>query len=208
LKIEPVSPRKTPKQGRSKTLVDAVLTAAARILSSTGFDKSNTNRIAELAGVSIGSLYQYFPNKDALVGALLDHQVDAHVKIVETKLAEIQEPSVEKIVDLLLDEILGAVINDRKLLRVICEQVFRVGRLSMIISGRKQLIAMILRVLQENAKKVKVKDGQLAAYVMVNATGGIIDTLIFDDDKDDDQRWAVINETKNMLKGYLLSDQA
>jgi len=60
-------PRKKPAQKRSQETWRAILTAAARILERDGYDKTNVNRVAELAGVSVGSLYQYFPSKEALV---------------------------------------------------------------------------------------------------------------------------------------------
>ncbi|MFT4046015.1 MAG: TetR/AcrR family transcriptional regulator [Solimonas sp.] len=66
--IEP--PRKQPRQARAQATVEAILEAAARILASEGYAAMSTNRVAERAGVSVGSLYQYFPNKDALVAAL------------------------------------------------------------------------------------------------------------------------------------------
>lgn len=64
-------PRKRPHQARSVATFEAILEAAARILESLGFAGFNTNAVAELAGVSIGSLYQYFPSKDALIVELI-----------------------------------------------------------------------------------------------------------------------------------------
>jgi AcrR family transcriptional regulator len=64
-------PRKRPRQARSMATFEAILEAAARILESLGFAGFNTNAVAELAGVSIGSLYQYFPSKDALIVELI-----------------------------------------------------------------------------------------------------------------------------------------
>jgi AcrR family transcriptional regulator len=64
----PAGPRKTPRQARARATVDAIVLAAAPILRSDGPEALNTNRIAEVAGVSIGSLYQYFPNKETRVG--------------------------------------------------------------------------------------------------------------------------------------------
>ncbi|OUC60133.1 TetR family transcriptional regulator [Acinetobacter seifertii] len=64
-------PRKRPRQARSVATFEAILEAAARILESLGFAGFNTNAVAELAGVSIGSLYQYFPSKDALIVELI-----------------------------------------------------------------------------------------------------------------------------------------
>ena len=63
-------PRKLPRQARSHHTVDTILDAAARVLVRDGYAAATTNRIADVAGVSIGSVYQYFPNKDALVAAL------------------------------------------------------------------------------------------------------------------------------------------
>src|SRR6185503_19872086 len=70
------TPRKRPRQARSKATVDSILGATARVLVRHGFDGLTTNAVAELAGVSIGSLYQYFPNKEALVGALLERHTE------------------------------------------------------------------------------------------------------------------------------------
>ena len=67
-----LNPRKLPRQARSRALVDAILDAAARILAKQGREALNTNLVADKAGVSIGSLYQYFPNRDAIIAAVAD----------------------------------------------------------------------------------------------------------------------------------------
>jgi len=69
-----LKPRKYPAQPRSADTVATILEAAARILERHGSAGYNTNAVAVLAGVSIGSLYQYFPNKDALVAALVERE--------------------------------------------------------------------------------------------------------------------------------------
>jgi AcrR family transcriptional regulator len=67
-----LSPRKLPRQERSAFMVTAILQAATRVLSDESLQGFNTNRVAEVAGISVGSLYQYFPNKSALIAALID----------------------------------------------------------------------------------------------------------------------------------------
>jgi AcrR family transcriptional regulator len=62
-----LKPRRKPRQDRSRQTVDAILEAAAQVFERHGYAAGTTNRIAQRAGVSIGSLYQYFPNKDAIV---------------------------------------------------------------------------------------------------------------------------------------------
>src|SRR6185437_5949733 len=69
------SPRKIASQQRSRATVDALVEATARVLVEEGYERASTNRIAQVAGVSIGSLYQYFPSKEALVAAAAErHQ--------------------------------------------------------------------------------------------------------------------------------------
>jgi len=71
---ELLRPRKLPHQKRASDTVAAILEAAACILESKGFDAYTTNAVAEKAGASIGSLYQYFPNKTALIMALISRE--------------------------------------------------------------------------------------------------------------------------------------
>jgi AcrR family transcriptional regulator len=69
-----LGPRKTATQTRATKTVEAIIEAAARILETLGFEGYTTNAIAKRAGVSIGSLYQYFPNKDAITLALIERE--------------------------------------------------------------------------------------------------------------------------------------
>jgi len=78
--------RKTPTQSRSAETVNVILEAAARILEETGFEGYTTNAVAERAGVSIGSLYQYFPGKDALTVALIERETS--VLLAEIAIAQ------------------------------------------------------------------------------------------------------------------------
>lgn len=64
-------PKKLPVQARARATVDAILDATAQLLAREGYEAVSTNRVADLAGVSIGSLYEYFPNKQSIVAATL-----------------------------------------------------------------------------------------------------------------------------------------
>lgn len=70
-----LEPRKAPVQKRSKATVDVILAAAAQVFETHGYSAGTTNRIAKRAGVSIGTLYQYFPSKEALAVALLERHI-------------------------------------------------------------------------------------------------------------------------------------
>ena len=83
-------PRKQASQERSRATVEALVEATARILVRDGFDKASTNRIGQEAGVSIGSLYQYFPSKEALVVALIQRHNRQLMAVVYAALDEVE----------------------------------------------------------------------------------------------------------------------
>lgn len=85
-------PRKAPTQARSKETVEVILTAAQKMFVDLGFAGTTTNKIAARAGVSIGSLYQYFPNKAALFGALFQRQMASRLPAIEGCVRELANP--------------------------------------------------------------------------------------------------------------------
>ena len=83
-----VKMRKTAKQARAKQSVEAVLEATTQLLEIDGADQISTNRIAERAGVSIGTLYQYFPNKTAIFLAIAKQDIERRFKLVAAALTD------------------------------------------------------------------------------------------------------------------------
>jgi AcrR family transcriptional regulator len=78
-----LSPRKTPVQARSSASVNAILQATLQVLLAVGKERLTTTRVAARAGVSVGTLYQYFPNKSSLLQACLRHHLDDVVRTME-----------------------------------------------------------------------------------------------------------------------------
>lgn len=89
--------RREPKQRRAKQTVEAVLEAAQRVAQRNGAEAITTNRVAEVAGVSIGSLYQYFPDKQAIFEALHDRHVDRVRLVIERAVTECAAASIEEV---------------------------------------------------------------------------------------------------------------
>ncbi|MCW7541777.1 TetR/AcrR family transcriptional regulator, partial [Aquabacterium sp. A7-Y] len=79
----PLTPRKKPLQARSSRTVEAIFDASIQVLIDGGIERVTTTRVAERAGVSVGSLYQYFPNKQSLLAALLERYLLGVVEAVE-----------------------------------------------------------------------------------------------------------------------------
>jgi AcrR family transcriptional regulator len=98
----PLSPRKSPRQARALATQDAIIEAAAHIIAKGGLAAFNTNAVAERAGVSIGSLYQYFPNKDALMVALIEQSQQQQLARVKGAVAMVGDADLETIVRMLV----------------------------------------------------------------------------------------------------------
>ena len=85
-------PVRTARQARSKATVDAIIEAATRILAETGWAALNTNAIAARAGVSVGSVYEYFPNKQAILDVIMDRHLEAGEALLAEAASEIRGP--------------------------------------------------------------------------------------------------------------------
>tara|TARA_B100001173_G_scaffold80637_1_gene68926 strand:+ start:119 stop:703 length:585 start_codon:yes stop_codon:yes gene_type:complete len=89
--------RKKPKQMRSKLMFDSILEASTRVLEEVSFEKFTTNRVAEAAGISIGSLYQYFPNKQSILIELERIAIDKMTENIEILLFEENHTSQDRL---------------------------------------------------------------------------------------------------------------
>ena len=92
-----ISARKQPKQGRSADLVAAVLEAAVQVLAAEGAQRFTTSRVAEKAGVSVGSLYQYFPNKAAILFRLQSDEWRRTTAMLSAILADTARPPLDRL---------------------------------------------------------------------------------------------------------------
>jgi AcrR family transcriptional regulator len=137
-------PRKQPQQDRSKVTVEAILEATTHILTAEGYDKANTNRIAERAGISIGSLYQYFPNKESLMAALIEQHSNEMAEMVETKLNNLFDSPLEIVVPELIKAVIAAHAINPRLHQVLSEEIPRLGK-SIQMEQAQERIAQILR---------------------------------------------------------------
>src|SRR6202044_2325246 len=91
-----LEPRKSPVQARSTASVDAILEATIQVLLKVGKERLTTTRVASRAGVSVGTLYQYFPNKSALLRAVLRRNFDQVLEAVERACREQHGHTVEQ----------------------------------------------------------------------------------------------------------------
>ncbi|MBX3261746.1 MAG: TetR family transcriptional regulator [Labilithrix sp.] len=162
------SPRKNASQERSRATVDALLTATARILVRDGYDRASTNKIAEAAGVSIGSLYQYFPSKEALVAAVLERHVGAMMEVVRASLARVATSPLPEAARELVRVMIEAHRIEPKLHRVLAEQLPRVGRMDHVERVEAEALTLVRAYLEARRDEIGVDDLDLASFLAVS----------------------------------------
>jgi AcrR family transcriptional regulator len=121
--IKTGSGRRKPRQRRARQTVEAILDAVVRILKREGFDAITTNHIAEVAGVSIGSLYQYFPDKSAIFVALHGRHLEEIDRVIQTTLVEHASSSLEDLLRAMVDAMINAHVRDPELFELLATEV-------------------------------------------------------------------------------------
>ncbi|WP_438003692.1 TetR/AcrR family transcriptional regulator [Sorangium sp. So ce321] len=163
------NPRKAPRQKRSRATVEAILEATIRVLLDRGYDGLTTIAVAARAGVSVGSLYQYFPSKEALVATLVERHAAALVACVEGALSAAEPADPEAAVRAFVRAGLDAHRISPALHKILVEQVPRVGRLAEVMETSRKLAALLERYLAPHRARLAVPDVRVAAFVVETA---------------------------------------
>lgn len=163
----PTKARKHATQERSRATVEALLAATARVLVRDGYDRASTNKIAVAAGVSIGSLYQYFPSKEALVAAVQDRHVEEMLAEVRATMTEAVQRPLPEAARALVRVMIAAHAVSPKLHRVLVEQIPRVRGLEQIERVGQEALTMTRAYLDAHSASLDVKDLEMAAFIVV-----------------------------------------
>ena len=163
-----VSPRKQPRQARSKATVDAILDAAARVLVEDGYDKLTTNRIAKIAGVSIGSLYQYFPNKQAVALAVADRHAHEMITLLGQTLTELSDASIPVAVRTYVKTMIDIHAKEPELHQALVQLVLQVG-LDKFEQTDQLAVDLISTYLAQHCDEVLPNDPKTAAWVLMTS---------------------------------------
>jgi AcrR family transcriptional regulator len=198
-------PRKNATQERSRATVDALIEATARILVKEGFDKASTNRIAETAGVSVGSLYQYFPSKEALVAAVIDRHHQELMHVMRGALAQVATLPIEQGVRKLVAAAIEAHRVDPKLHRVLAEQLPRTGKLESVEVFNREAHALFRDYLESHSDEFRNIDLELAAFVCVTSIEALTHTAVLHRSEmlSDDVAEALVGEATRLVIRYL-----
>jgi AcrR family transcriptional regulator len=173
--------RKLPAQKRSKITVELLLEATTRVLKKHGYAKADTNRIAEVAGVSIGTLYQYFSGKESLIAAVVERHVDELTDLAKVELANAAKLPIRRSIEQVVQFLVKAHSVDPELHRILDEQVPKLGR----ADHRRKNLEMLMAILanryryRQRRGELLVDDPELAAFMIVHLSEAIVHEAVY-----------------------------
>lgn len=198
-------PRKKPVQRRSRETVASILTAAAQVFDRHGMEGGTTNRIAARAGVSIGTLYQYFPGKEAIAAALLEEHNAQAVELIETLVARArrERPSVREG----LQEYVGAMLafhsGHPRLQHILLEEVPRSEALHRSQAETRAKAVDAVARLMSRSGDVGRPDPSRAAYMLVEAVEALTHRYAAHPESQTMEASEFVEEVVTMLEAYL-----
>lgn len=173
------NPRKRPKQDRSRETVDAILTAAAHILTEDGYNNANTNRIAKRAGVSVGSLYQYFPNKEAIITTLRERHINEMMEIVESAWNKFANHPLEVVLYEIVKASVAAHTVAPALHKVLDEQV---PRLNQSVAEAK-INTLLHELLEQRSDQIQVRNIECTVFILERTIESLTHAAVIDQPK-------------------------
>lgn len=186
-------------------MVETLLDATARVLRREGYDRASTNRIAAAAGVSIGSLYQYFPNKEALVAALVARHNREMLDLLRDALKEVASLDLASAIRKLVKASVDAHLVDSALHRIFAEQVPRMGQLAKIEALQQETFQMVRSYLETRRSEISVRDLDAATHISVTAVEALTHEFVINKpDALEGDRERFIDEVARLLVGYLM----
>jgi AcrR family transcriptional regulator len=191
--------RKKPQQERSVAMVATLLEAATRVFVKEGYAKATTNRIAKAAGVSVGSLYQYFPSKDAIAVELLRRYRDGLVELVGSRLSTATPETFTAVVRELIGQLLRAEGINPALHRVLIEQVLRTSARREMLGFEERLEAVLAEGMR--AAKIELADPDLSAFMLVRVVLSVVQSAVVDRPKY--KTPALADELTELVVGYV-----
>ena len=199
-------PRKHAAQDRSRATVNALIEATAHILVKEGFDKASTNRIAQRAGVSIGSLYQYYPTKEALVVAVIERHHEDLMQVVRAAVSGIDALPLEQGIRRLVRAGIDGHRVDPALHRALTEQIPRMGRLGNVDAYNHEAHGLARDYLEARREEIRVVDLDMAAFVVATSVEALTHTAVLRQSEvlDGLGADALVDEVTHLVLRYLM----
>jgi AcrR family transcriptional regulator len=170
-------PRKTPVQARATVTVEAISEATVQVLLSRGTQRLTTTRVADRAGVSVGTLYQYFPNKQSLLFAVLEDHLERVTKEVEEACEHARHKPLTEMIKEVVEAFVDAKIARADISVALYKIAPDVGGLALVKRVTQRMRKAIVRML-ESATDTKTSPDEFAIQMMLAAMSGAMRSVL------------------------------
>lgn len=171
--------KKEPRQARSRATVKAIVEAGARILVERGYAGLTTNAVADVAGVSIGSVYEFFPGKEAIVARLADTLLEDVSRTLNARIELTdRREDLHRAMRHLIGALHGLVYQHRRLLKVLIFQVPFVQQLPSAQQLQRELLQVVVNGLQKSREHYQLTVPSSTLYLMATSTAGSLLHLV------------------------------
>ncbi|MES2527449.1 MAG: TetR/AcrR family transcriptional regulator [Bdellovibrionota bacterium] len=165
-----LNPRKEPNQERARDTVENIVGATAHILEKDGFEKISTNRIAEKAGVSIGSLYQYFPTKEAIFSFMMERYVKSQTEMVDKLIQERRQSlDLKETVRIIISAIMESKIKQSRFQKMFAEKVLSFAGYESLHKQDEHLISVFEKYLEPFGDEVRKENLDITLYFVIQS---------------------------------------
>jgi AcrR family transcriptional regulator len=175
-----VSARKQPQQQRSQHTVETILKGAAQVLVKVGYDRANTGLIAKAAGVSVGSLYQYFESKEAVYARLLQEALGGASIAIGLALAQRAQCGIDEQMRASIAALLAYKAENPRLHRVLKTELGRLDGTRLLRRLTERSLELTEQLLLSHQAELQLPDPARTAFLIVNIVEGIIGATLID----------------------------
>ncbi len=192
---------RVPRQRRSRAKYDAILRAAIQILSEQGYSQASTVKIAGAAGVSVGTVYAYFPDKDAIFSAYVNERVGEIFAAISQSLVDMRASTLEETVRGVVTASVVFSMNNRKSLNAMVGKIPGVYDGSMLQDVMQQLYIMAAAYYDHIGLTDDRREADTMTYTLTNAITGYFVRMVTDEDVPVDKQ-EMIEELVILIMGY------
>lgn len=167
-------PRRRPGQSRSNATVDSILEASAQILIREGQAKLNTNHIASVAGVSVGSIYQYFGNKETILAELGNRHIDEMMKVLTRQLKALPSLGLSEAIETIVTAVIDAHLAQPALHQVLVRELGKLEGYTRLEELEVSLMGLAESFLVSRSDELVVTDFKLSSFIVVQTIENLV----------------------------------
>lgn len=197
-----LSLRKEPNQSRSQDTMESIVKATAHILEKEGFEKTSTNKIAAKAGVSIGSLYQYFPTKESILALLMDKFMRSEIEMIDKVLSEHKSSTLEQTIRSIINASISTKKRNKRFTKIFAQKIFSFNKMDALKKVDDYMMDQFKIYIKPFEKDIRMENLDMSLWISIQCVKLVPVAIMFQESYDlDDPKMS--DELVHLIYQYL-----